>query len=98
MEHDVPAHIYLLGIAIPAIATVFVAFVTTSRGKKRAEAEEPFKPQESGEHAHTREVIHMEAQRIWDRIDLSDTARGLARQSEQVGVSTDRLAERKGKK
>lgn len=97
MANDVPAHIYLFGIAIPAFATVLVALVSTRRGKRAAASDDGFTPQESGEHAHTRDVVRENfnrlAERIDHRFDLQDAARGAARQSEQLGVSAKRLDE-----
>jgi hypothetical protein len=82
----------LLPVAIPALATIAVAWIARARGHRAAERDEPFAAQEHGEHAHTRDVVKLEAQGIIDRIELADVARGLARQSAQIGVSADRLA------
>lgn len=95
MSHD--AAIDLLPVTIPALATIVVAWISTRRGQRAARREEPFKPQESGEHAHTRDVIKLEADRIISRIELADVARGLARQSDQIGLSAQRLANQRDK-
>ena len=94
MDHDIPSISYLVGIAITAAATIAVALISTRSGKNAAARDAPFTPQESGEHAHTRDVIKIEAERILDRIEMSDFARGVARQSQQIGVSADRLGKR----
>ena len=94
MEHEPGSSAYLIASAIAAVATVIVAWITSRRGKGAAGDEKPFAPQESGEHAHTRDVVHLEAQRIIDRIELGEVARGLSRQSDQLGISAKRLEDR----
>jgi hypothetical protein len=83
---------------VPALATIAVAWVSTRGGKRAAEKEEPFAPNDHGEHAHTRDIVKLEAQRVVDRIDASDFARGLRHQSDQRGLSLDRVAHDRGKR
>ena len=91
MEHDVPPLIYLLGIGIPVLGSIAVTLLSKRSGERLAAKDEPFTPHEHGEHAHTRDIIKDGVARILDRIEASDTARGLRAQSDQRGLSARRL-------
>jgi hypothetical protein len=64
-----------------------------SRRAPGGKGDKPFEAQEHGEHAHTRDVVRLETQRILDRLDRSDQARGMVRQSDQIGISAERMEE-----
>jgi hypothetical protein len=97
MAGDIPAHVYLLGIGIPAVATIIVAWISRA-GKRTAKDETGYKPNdENGEHAHTRQVILREltlltanVNRLHDRIDKL-FGYGAERQAAQRRVSMEHL-------
>ncbi len=95
MTNDVPAHIYLLGIGIPAVATIIVAWFSKRGGDKLASKAEPYVPHDSSEHSRTRDAIHSMRREMHLRFDAQDNAVGTERQQEQVTKSAVRVIDGK---
>jgi hypothetical protein len=96
---DVPATIQIAVAVIAAFGGVVIA----RAGNRTARAEHPFRPnEESGEHAHTRDIIKNGIKRVESRLasleretlsrfDRLDAVRGMEKQQRQVEASRGHL-------
>jgi hypothetical protein len=99
---DVPATIQIAVAVIAAFGGVVVALIARA-GNRTARAEHPFRPnEESGEHAHTRDIIKNGIKRVESRLasleretlsrfDRLDAVRGMEKQQRQVEASRGHL-------
>lgn len=96
---------------ITALAALLVAYVNRSGNKMVDRKQPPPDPNESGDHAHTRDLLKGECRLLRSelrdgikglhrRFDTVERTRGLERQSSQIGASSRRVEQdrRKGGK